>query len=109
MKDLQAIIDARAEKKLDAELKKLADVLHGKNGFLSMIDNLKNVKVTLGNETDDFRSAFWSRESFAFSEMKNKLLPEFLEAETKIFLQEIEDLKKRTSQLEEDTSNLFNQ
>lgn len=106
MKDLQSLIDQRAEYKLDAELMDLRNAIHGHTGLISMIDNLEAVKVTIGDKTDSFRSAFWNPSSFAFSEIKNKLLPLYKEKEVDAFLKQIDDLKQRTSELQDELSNI---
>jgi len=111
--DLQQLINKKVEKKLDTEITQFLDaLLH--NPFWNSINDLQ---VTINGNTESFRSAFWpGKNEVIFKKIKEKFLPEYIEAESEALLNTITALEKsenqtlaKISELQEQIYKLENQ
>jgi len=106
MKDLQSIIDKRAEVKLINELNECHNFLYEKKyRFICDANIYLNIGTTDKPENISLQSLFSSSYRI-YKELYDFYIEKYKEAETILFLKEIEDLKQRTSELHDEVSNL---
>lgn len=93
IKDIQALLSERAEKKLDDHLYELREYLH--KGFAAnLLDLGEDVKLVVGEKTTTLREGLWYMDRAIFQRVKAKLLPKYIEEETKFFVNKVDDLRK---------------
>lgn len=106
MKDLQALIDKRAEDKLNDELNKINKVLYDSNELF------KDVRINVtGEGIKDMNTSLTFLLSSSRDLRKNIFnanIERYKEQETKKFLKEIEDLKEKVERLNDEISYLQN-
>lgn len=91
IKDIQALINERAEKRLDGQLEELRKYLH--SGFAANLLEISAIKVSVDGKSDNYRSAFWHTGSLAFAKLKETLLPKYIEDETRNFVKSVDKLR----------------
>lgn len=109
MKDLQAIINKRAEDKLNEKIKLIRNFLFETHyNFLESAGNVY-FKNAQGEYKEVPLRGIINEHTGIIPKLKEHHLPKFIEAETNLFLAEIEQLKERVSQLGEDVDNILPQ
>lgn len=94
IKDIQGLLSERAEKKLDKELSTMREYIH--NGFAANLLELgDDVTLTIDGKTKTLREALWYTDRPIFKRIKEKLLPIYIEDETKAFVKEVDGLRKQ--------------
>lgn len=98
IKDIQDLINERAEKKLDSELEALRKYLH--TGFASNLLELgETVKITVDGTVGDMRSMLWNTETPLFRKMRAMLLPKYFENEARSLVENVDRLRKEVENI----------
>lgn len=98
IKDIQALLSERAEKKLDKELMAIRDYLHS-GVAANLLELGDEVTLTIDGNTRPLREAIWYTDRPVFKRIKEKLLPQYIENETKAFVKEVDGLRKQVENI----------
>lgn len=98
LKDIQQLINERAEKKLNKDLADLREYLH--TGFASNLLELgSKISVEFDGRKENLRNALWSTDSPLFKLLKEAQLPKYIETETRGFINKIDAIREDVDEL----------
>lgn len=109
METLQKEIEKRAEKRLKEDLKFLT-LLHSKDGN-KYYHMFKDIFINIGtqdNPTMVNPTIIFKTDSRIYKEAFEKNLPSYIKDETTLFLKEVNDLKERIKNMEEELQHYIN-
>ena len=105
---LQQVINKRAGEKLRKDLDFLANLYTIDNYKYNTIFNDIYINIGTQDKPETVKAIhIFSSSKRIYKEAFEKNLPKYIEKETTLFLQEIEELKERVETLEEDVQNTF--
>lgn len=96
MNDLQARINERAEVKLQARIKKLRNNLYDDNDLANF---LTGYYAKEGDKAENLRALFFSTSGSFWRTFADKIRPAMQEAETLLFMSEIDSIKQQVEDL----------
>jgi len=98
LKDIQQLINERAEHKLRSDLEKFRKYLHSELA-MGLIDIGAQISVEINGKKENLRNALWSTDSSIFKMLKEDQLPKYIESETKNFLNKVDSIREDVDEL----------
>lgn len=109
--DLQKLIDDRASIKLNKDITNIFDKIKESYGLIHLIGSPLEllVKIKYSNKEESFYSAFHKSkgEGTLWDVIYNTYIEKYKEEENKLFLKEIEELKKKVDNIQQETNNIL--
>ena len=100
MKDLQAIIDKKAEDRLDKDIKDIIRAIKTTNSINIFTTNtFREIHYKIQNKSEPLTSGLDNEYRDIWVHLKKELLPKYKEEEADAFVKEVKELKDKLSTL----------